>query len=174
MAGISLTSLYNRSDVLPLFRFECNLPDIITVEGARLQPPDITYVQKFSLPSQSITTEDETWAAWQRNFPTGSTVEDVSLTFVEDNELTVTEYLRQWRRVVHDENGDFGQPGGDDGYWKRIIFYPLDTAGKRIRKYTVTDTYPIIVSPYEYDGESSTYLLVTATFKCFQIKSETV
>lgn len=170
MAGISLTQITNEMvEPAPAFRFELEMPAIRTIGGTTIQPLSGLMAQRVSVGGRSITMDDMYWAGWQRSFATGSTTEDVSVTFVEKFDYSIYRYFDEWMNIIHSSDGNFGLPGGADGYWKNITVYGLDLYGKRMGKFFVRDANPLNRPPYDFDGATTNYLQFNITFKCFQI-----
>lgn len=171
MAGFSLTSINNTltEDPAPAFRFECELPAIISSTGSRITAPTGVLVQKVSVGQRIINSEDLPWAGWQKSFATGSSTEDISMTILEKADYSISDYFREWFELIHDQDGNFGLPGGDDGYWKDMFVYPLDVQGKRRAKFHVKECYPAMPSPYDYDGETTMAIYVNVAFKANRV-----
>jgi hypothetical protein len=156
MAGVTYSQIAKIRPAI-LWRFLATLPKF---QGMTL---DLTpYVSSISSGGVQIATEDEHVAGIMASFPTHGTVDDVTITFVEDSSYSITSYLEIWRNTVLSNNGDFGLPYD---YQKTITLEPLDETGKVKAIYKFINCYPVSRHALEYSGESTALAKVSATFK---------
>jgi len=183
MAGYSLTAVQSQVvEIVPMWRFEVVLPTIKDYKGDEFVPPSSVYVQKLSLPNHIIADESEQFATWAKHFPTLSNVDNVSITMLESGgdgntvdpdgvthpAWQCSAYWEAWQSLVHDKDGNYGLPVD---YWQTITVYPLDSAGRPIRKLDMLETWPLNVNNYDFDGSVSEPLWITVQLTCHQIVS---
>lgn len=171
MPGISLSGITSTLiEPAPAFKFEVVLPQIYTARNTLLEPISTIFAQRVSVGGRSLTSEEMFWAGWQKSFGQGSVSEDVTITFVEKFDYSVYNYFDSWMDLIHSDDGKFGLPGGDKGYWKDLYVYGLDTTGRRKAKFRVVEAYPLNRAPNDYDGTATNHLMPSITFKNFQTK----
>jgi len=144
---------------LPSWRFYATLP---TVQGTSLNGQNLSFlIESFIAPNAGVSFEDSPYNAGVRQFPSARTIEQIQIQLVEDTSLTVLKYLRAWKDLVVDDQGNFGLPSK----WKQVIsLEPLDETGKSVGTLSWTGCGPTRIDSLNFDGASSRHISINVTF----------
>ncbi len=153
---------------LPAWRFYCTLPSGIS--GAASTSPDGSligaqiisfFVERVSCPLGTIEVETVPFQAGARNFATGRSIEQLTLTLMENYDLSVIQYLTAWQSLVVDPSGNFGLPAS---YWQTIYVQPYDLAGGTNGTLVWTSAFPTHIQGFDLDGTATAHVSPTVTF----------
>ena len=153
---------------LPAFRFQCTLPTVSAStsssssgSGAQ-QGPDVValLVERFTPPMGSLDSEAVPFQSGSRNFPVGAVSDTMSIQFIEDSNLSVTQYFLNWRALVRDSLGNFGLPSK---YKQAVSLTPVGFDGSDVGVFSWASCWPLHITVADFDGMVNGYTSVTVT-----------
>jgi len=153
MPSISFEDIVGLGDPAPAWRYYCQFP---TINGYFISPQA---VQRIGLPHASVEVNPTYIAAWAKNYPKDVSVGQLTFTLFEDIIYSAIQYFMVWRSLVVDDSGNYGIPGGPNGYKKDIRVDLLDYTGTSALSLTYIGCYPM--GPMEYMLDSETSQVVT-------------
>jgi hypothetical protein len=169
MVGISVVA--GVSEPLRAYNWEVDLPaEFGNVDKLKYQ------IQSVKLPPWvDIDTESVRWNNMGAlNLPAGfNTKLDVSISFWEDEALSIHKYFEAWRKkVVKSEDynsGEYREVGLPSTYVRTVKVYYTNLKGNRIGGYTLIGSYPIGISDIDLSYSESKVVEVSVNFACSNI-----
>ncbi len=162
MAGISYTNINTSVTPAPSWRFIVQFP---TIPGSKVTAQQLSFmVQRITASQKNLDVEPIVFQAGVRHFPTGWSVDNISLTFAEDISYDVASAFRSWIDIVVSDNGVFGLPGGTNGYKQQISLQAIDYTGAVDCTFTWTDCMPAKIDGYDFDGTATQHIMPTVSF----------
>lgn len=152
MPAASYTDL-STIEPAPPWRFWLTLPDIPGSPVAGQKLPFL--VSRVSGPGKAVEIEPVVFNAGVRHFPTGWSVDNLMITFVEALKYDVVVAIRKWIDAVVDDDGNYSLPAT---YKKPVTLEGLGYDGKTQCTFEWTDCMPQRLDGYEWDGSASNHL----------------
>jgi hypothetical protein len=145
----------------PAWRFWVTFPDIPGNPNASRDLPFL--VQRISGAQKAIEIEPIVFEGGVRHFPTGWSVDNLTIVFAEDIKYTVVRAFRSWIDTIISDTGEFGIPGGQKGYKKNVTLEALDETGATVQTFTWTDCSPQRLDGYDWDGTQTMHVTPSLT-----------
>lgn len=159
MPAISWSDANSNLKPTPSWRFYCTLP---TVDGTSLNGQTLAfYVERISAPQVGASFEPAPFNSGERQFPNMRTIGQITMTLAEDTNYSVIQYLRAWKNLIVDDNGNYGLPSN---YKKQIQLQPLDETGASNFTFSWQGCAPTQVDAYDFDGSVSKHVSCNVVF----------
>jgi hypothetical protein len=144
------------------WRFYCTLPTVD--EGADdLNGQFLSFlVERVQLPIVGVAFEPSPYNAGERKFPAARTLDVVGISFIETSKYQVLNYMWAWKRLVVQENGNFGMPAN---YKKPIQLDAFNQQGIRTRSFRYPYCAPSRIDNLEFDGSGTKAITVNVVFE---------
>jgi hypothetical protein len=95
-----------------------------------------------------------------RNFPIGQIVDALSFSLMETTAYGAISYMRAWKNMVIDDQGNFGLPAT---YKKPVTLEGLDETGATVVTFQWLDCSPTRVESYDFDGSQTGHVSAQVT-----------
>lgn len=159
MPAIAFKDLDTNLDPTPSWRFFCTLP---TVPGSTLQGQTLSFfIERMTAPQVGIEFEPVAFNSGTRQFPNQRTVDSITMVLAEDTKYSVIRYLRAWKNLIIDDNGNYGLPAQ---YKMPIQLQPFDSTGKSNMTFSWSGCCPSHVDAYDFDGSTTKHVTCSVTF----------
>jgi len=143
----------------PSWRFTCTLP---TVAGTNLNGQKLSFqVERISCPMPGINFEPAVFNSGERQFPNLRTIGAITISFIEDTNYSILQYLRAWKNLIIDDDGNYGLPAS---YKKQIQLQPYDETGQSNITLSWSFCAPSQIEPYDFDGSQTRHVTCSVTF----------
>ena len=133
-----------------------------SVTGTSLSGQQISfYAERVSAPLPGVNFEGAAFNSGERQFPNMRTIEPISMTLAEDTSMSVITYLRAWKNLVIDDNGNYGLPSV---YKQALMLQTFDETGAVAKTLTYQGCAPSRVDALDFDGSQTRHVQVNVAF----------
>ena len=127
------------------------------------------FVESVTIPIPSIDPEAVFRAGRRFYYPKFQDIGDVAATFYETHAFTVTNWIKEWKALIMDENGLYGLPSD---YARDIVLYAVDPTGTRRAELRIKRCFPTTGDVYPYSSGNSERLIPSHTFSADALEFE--
>ena len=122
-------------------------------------------VMNVSLPFSYINSKDVFRAASNIYFPHFNNIENISIGFLETEDLFLLQAIQTWQSLIVDSNGNYGLP---INYMGNIVLTLRDNAGNSRGTCTLYGIWPSKLDPWQLTYENANHLAVQVEFSTNQ------
>jgi hypothetical protein len=159
MPAISFSNLNTNLNPTPAWRFYCTLP---TVSGTVLNGQQLSfYIERCSIPLPGINFEAAAFNSGERQFPNLRTIDIINMVLMEDTNYSVIQYLRAWKNLIIDDQGNYGLPST---YMLPIQLQPYDFTGNSNITLSWPNCAPSRIDSLDFDGTASKHVTCAVAF----------
>lgn len=152
----------------PAWRFWVTFPDI---PGSAVPGETLGFLlSRVTSAGKAIESEPVPFNSGIRTFPTGFSVDALTLTFYENIKYDVAKSFRAWIDAVVDDDGNFSLPAV---YKKEMRLEGLGYDGSTLVTYVWQDCMPQRLDGYDWDGASTNHISPTLSMHVDSAKAPT-
>lgn len=172
MAGISLADGKARPDPAISWRWFCQVPTPQAMKtslsvGMGLYAPPATYLEVASLPHMNAGVNQVFVQGRYNYYPKSFDVTAFDVTFYEDKDFRVYNFLQLWRNLVQvwqgpsDQWGNYGLP---KDYKQTLNFFLLDYQGLAALQIRYEGVWPMVIANFDLHNDVSDRIRTHVTF----------